>query len=83
MEKLVVPSLKKLAFEASYINVIEAVLEFHDYLPGEKRPADQLLMVREDVIVCVRENLNGPPVLGNQSIPVVHLFKSTLSDTNR
>ena len=84
MDKFVVPSLKILAFEASYKSVIEAVLEFRDYLPGEKRPADQLLMTREDMIDCFREHLNGPPVfIGNQSIPVFPLCKSTLSDIIR
>ena len=83
MDKFVVPSLQKLAFEASFRSVIKAVLEFSDYQPGDKRPADPFLMAREDVIACVREHLNGPPVLGNQKVQVFHLIDSTLSDTIR
>lgn len=84
MDKFVVPSLQKLAFEASFGSVIKAVLEFSDYQPGDKRPADPLLMAREDVIACVRDHLNGPPVLlGHQKVPVFHLIDSTLSDTIR
>ena len=83
MDKFVVPSLQKLAFEASFRSVIKAVLEFSDYQPGDKRPADPFLMAREDFIACVRDHLNGPPVLGIQKFQVFHLIDSTLSDTIR